>query len=83
MRFNIAMIAFLSPVEKFESINQSIKSQMVSNQPQPGSFFQRPREAEEREPGNEVDSCQDAQPNVTTSGIITKTSVKAVINALT
>ena len=25
------------------------------NQPQPGSFFQRPREAEKREPGNEVD----------------------------
>ena len=24
------------------------------DQPQPGSFFQRPREAEEREPGNEI-----------------------------
>ena len=25
------------------------------DQPQPGSFFQRPREEEKREPGNEVD----------------------------
>ena len=24
------------------------------DQPQPGSFFQRPREAEKRDPGNEV-----------------------------
>ena len=26
------------------------------DQPQPGSFFQRPREAEKRDPGNEVDT---------------------------
>ena len=40
------------------------------------------REAEGSEPGNEVDSCQDAQPNVAISGIITTTSVNAVINAI-
>ena len=28
------------------------------DQPQPGSFFQRPREAEKRDPGNEVGNLQ-------------------------
>ena len=27
---------------------------LARDQPQPGSFFQRPREAEKRDPGNEV-----------------------------
>ena len=28
---------------------------LARDQPQPGSFFQRPREAEKRDPGNEVE----------------------------
>ena len=34
------------------------------NQPQPGSFFQRPREAEEREPRNEVGTRNDVSQSV-------------------
>ena len=30
------------------------------DQPQPGSLFKRPREAEKRDPGNEVDSLKTA-----------------------
>ena len=33
------------------------------DQPQPGSFFQRPREAEKRDPGNEVDDAVNGETN--------------------
>ena len=33
----------------------SLCHRLSRDQPQPGSFFQRPREAEKRDPGNEVD----------------------------
>ena len=34
---------------------ESLCHSLARDQPQPGSFFQRPREAEKRDPGNEVD----------------------------
>ena len=34
---------------------KSLCHSLARDQPQPGSFFQRPREAERRDPGNEVD----------------------------
>ena len=34
---------------------KSLCHSLPRDQPQPGSFFQRPREAEKRDPGNEVD----------------------------
>ena len=33
---------------------KSLCHSFARDQPQPGSFFQRPREAEKRDPGNEV-----------------------------
>ena len=33
---------------------KSLCHSLARDQPQPGSFFQRPREAEKRDPGNEV-----------------------------
>ena len=33
---------------------KSLCRRLSHDQPQPGSFFQRPREAEKRDPGNEV-----------------------------
>jgi len=33
---------------------KSLCHRLSRDQPQPGSFFQRPREAEKRDPGNEV-----------------------------
>ena len=35
---------------------RSLCHSLARDQPQPGSFFQRPREAEKRDPGNEVDN---------------------------
>ena len=35
---------------------RSLCHSLARDQPQPGSFFQRPREAEKRDPGNEVAS---------------------------
>ena len=37
---------------------KSLCHKLTHDQPQPGSFFQRPREAEKRDPGNEVDTLQ-------------------------
>ena len=34
---------------------RSLCHSLARDQPQPGSFFQRPREAEKRDPGNEVE----------------------------
>ena len=62
--FDIAMISdrlsFASvEIEKSYSLTlhpwKNLCHRWSSDQPQPGSFFQRPREAEKREPGNEVE----------------------------
>ena len=37
---------------------RSLCHSLARDQPQPGSFFQRPREAEKRDPGNEVASAR-------------------------
>ena len=34
---------------------KSLCHSLARDQPQPGSFFQRPREAKKRDPGNEVE----------------------------
>jgi len=37
----------------------SLCQRLSRDQPQPGSFFQRPREAEKRDPGNEVEDADE------------------------
>ena len=63
--FNIAMTndrLFFASVE-IDSYSltlppwKSLCHRWSRDQPQPGSFFQQPREEEKREPGNEVESC--------------------------
>jgi len=40
----------------------SLCHRLSRDQPQPGSFFQRPREAEKRDPGNEVAQMKWREP---------------------
>ena len=56
-------------------------SQVVTDQRQPGSLFQRPREAEKREPGNEIEGTMGKPYRGLPQASHEKREYKAALNA--
>ena len=54
---------------------KSLCHRLSRDQPQPGSFFQRPREAEKRDPGNEVGADHELRHHVSSGAC---NSLKAI-----
>ena len=52
---------------------------LARDQPQPGSFFERPREAEKRNPGNEVAN----KPGLVLSNIVFRNKIKQLSSVIT